>query len=99
LTPNDVVTKCGILNSALASSSDFSMPGDKTWLWTCLCPPLFKTDSNDAMTYYGPILGSAQSSGAKCPTFKCNNADLIVEHECAHGTTLDHHSLFCEYSP
>jgi hypothetical protein len=99
LTPSDVVTKCGIQNSTLALSTDFNWPADQIWLYDCLCPPLNKIDSNDAMTYYGPILGSAKSTGTKCPTFKCNNYKLIEEHECAKGDTFDYRSLFCKYTP
>ena len=99
LNRSDVATKCGNPNSTLASSTGFSINNDKNWLWTCFCPPLNKTDSNEAMAYYSPILGSKQSDGKKCDTFKCNNADLIVEHECSYGQTLDFRSLFCEYTP
>ncbi len=101
MTPSDVVTKCGnsSLNSTLALSASFGWPADENWLLNCLCPPLFKTDSNDAMTYYGPILGSAKPPGTKCQTFKCKNQALIVEHECAYGNILNFHSLFCQYTP
>jgi hypothetical protein len=99
LNRSDVATKCGNPNGTSASSVGFSIEKDKDWLWKCFCPPPNKTNSNEAMTYYWPILGSKQPSSKKCPSFKCDNADLIVEHECSYGNILDFRSLFSEYTP
>jgi len=96
LTSSLVETKCGPSGSTLAETNEFSSV-DYNWLNTCMCKADQPGDGLDPETYFGPILGSA--TNGKCPVYRCNDNNLSENHICDHGDTLDHHSLFCKYTP
>jgi hypothetical protein len=96
LTPTLVETKCGPPNSTLAFQTDF-LSADITWVMSCMCPADQRGDGKKPETYFAPIIGRAKSGN--CPVFKCGTNSLNGQHECNHGDTLTHHSLFCKYTP
>jgi hypothetical protein len=96
LTPSLVETKCGPSGSTLAEKNEFSSV-DYNWLNTCMCKADQPGDGNDPIIYFGPILGYKKNSD--CPVYRCNDNSLNKERDCDDGTSLDHHSLFCKYTP
>ena len=96
LTLSLVQTKCGPSGSSLAETNEFSSV-DYTWLNTCMSKADQPGDGKHPQTYFGPILGYA--SNGNCPVYKFGDNNLNSNHGCNHGTSLDHHSLFCRYTP
>jgi hypothetical protein len=93
LTLSLVQTKCGASGSTLAETNEFSSL-DYIWLNTCMCKADQPGDGSYPDTFFGPI-----PTSGNCLVYVCNQNNLNSDHDCNHGTGLNHHSLFCRYTP